>query len=188
MSQYNQLTKALSQVDTDTDAAECHGMLCGMLSAHEKFDPTQWLSFVAGRDELAPFGPEGSGHLVWDMLKDTKGALASGEFDLRLVLPSEEESSAIRARALVNWCRGYLSAFGTGGAKGFQKLDEDGKEFVADLTKIAQMNTEIETTEENDSMLMELAEFLKVGVLLVYETLITKTTPPGSVPSSANVH
>lgn len=178
---HTELTRALAAVGADIDGAECHGILCGMLASGVPFTPTTWLEHAAGRADLSPFGPEGSGHVVWQVLRETQGAFDGGEFDLRLVLPDDTADIGDRAGALVFWSRGFLSGFGMGGAKTYGALDEDARSFLEDLTRIARLDTDIDTGEENEQILAELTEFLRLGALMLFEQ-----TVPGGDGASPN--
>lgn len=166
---HHELTRALAAVGADIDGAECHGILCGMLASGAPFSPAQWLEHAAGRSDLTPFGPEGSGHVVWQVLRETWAAFDGGEFGLDLVLPDDAADIAERAGALVFWSRGFLSGFGMGGAKTYGALDEDARGFLEDLTRIARLDTEIGGDEENERILAELTEFLRLGALMLFE-------------------
>lgn len=168
-----QLTQALRAVGADIEGAECHGMLCGMLASGMPFTSSNWLTHAAGREDLSPFGPEGSGHVVWDVLKATRTAFSEGACELRLVLPPESAGIGERAGGLVFWSRGFLSGFGLAGPLSFAELDEEARVFLEDLTRIARLDTRIEAAEENEQILTELEEFLRLGALMVFEQTST---------------
>lgn len=177
---HTQLTQALKAVGADIEGAECHGMLCGMLASGVSFRSSAWLTHAAGREDLSPFGPEGSGHVVWDVLKATRKAFSDGACELRLVLPAENANIGERAGALVFWSRGFLSGFGLAGPLSFAELDAEARAFLEDLTRIARLDTRIEAAEENEQILTELEEFLRLGALMVFEQTSARSGTPVS--------
>jgi len=51
------------------------------------------------------------------------------------------------------------------------QLPDDGQEIVQDMLAIAQLDTAISTSDEADTALIELEEYLKVGTLLIMTLL-----------------
>ena len=185
---HTQLTQALKAVGADIEGAECHGMLCGMLASGVPFASSAWLTHAAGREDLSPFGPEGSGHVVWDVLKETRTAFSEGHCDLRLVLPPENAGIGERAGGLVFWSRGFLSGFGLAGPLSFAELDEEARVFLEDLTRIARLDTRIEAAEENEQILTELEEFLRLGALMVFEQTSAGAADPAADSAEPTLH
>jgi len=178
---YDEVTRALAAVGSDLDGAECHGMLCGMLATSDAFDAEKWLEHAAGRADLTPFGPPGSGHVVWELLELTRRAFEGGEFALELLLPDDETDIDERAGALAAFSRGFLSGYGlSGGGADYALVDAEAREFLNDLTELSKLDTDIEPSETSEAMLAELTEFVKLGTLMMYEQ-----TPAGETTNRA---
>ena len=183
---YEELTRALAAVGSDIDGAECHGMLCGMLVTRAPFDAGRWLEHAAGRADLTPFGPPGSGHIVWDLLASTRRALEDGQFALELLLPEDDSDVRDRAAALAAFSRGFLSGFGLVGRADYEAADSEVREFLNDLTRLARLDPDVdEDDEDTEAMLTQLSEFLKVGTLMLYEHAAAEET---AAPDDRTLH
>ena len=164
MSLYLEVARALAAAHSDVGAAECHGMLCGMLSGPRAFTPALWLEHVAGGDD-AQLGA--ARDALWRLQAHTRAALEGGDFDFAPLLPADDAPLAERASAFGAWCRGYLSGFGLAGIADLGALGEDARGFLVDLSRFASVATEVAGDEDDERALAELIEFTRMGVLLV---------------------
>jgi yecA family protein len=171
---YDELNEALARLEIVTDAAECHGMLCGLICA-DKQARKQWLA------EILP-GERESGDLLIKELRtmleavyaSTRQQFDAAEFGVRLLLPDDNEALPVRLRALGQWCEGFYLGLGIAGINDLDKLPEDSREIVQDMIDIAQIEvSEDEANEEDEVAYAEVAEYLRVGVLLIHEELST---------------
>lgn len=171
---YDELNDALTRLEIVTDAAECHGLLCGLLCA-DKEPRKHWLA------EILPAGGDNSDLLVKELraLLDTVYAATEEQFEaaafgMRLLLPDDNEALYIRLQALGRWCEGFYLGLGIAGVNDLDKLPEDSREVVQDMIDIAQVEvSDDETDEEDEVAYTEVAEYLRVGVLLIHEELST---------------
>ena len=171
---YDELNEALGRLEIVTDAAECHGMLCGLICA-DKQAQKHWLA------EILPGESQSSDLLVKElavMLEAvyiaTRGQFDAAEFGVRLLLPDDNEALHIRLRALGQWCEGFYLGLGIAGINDLDKLPEDSREIVQDMIDIAQIEvSESDSDEEDEVAYAEVAEYLRVGVLLIHEELAT---------------
>ena len=85
-----------------------------------------------------------------------------------------------RSDALSDWCTGFLFGLGLAGKDVTEVLSDDAREVVADLTEFTRLDTEEESGEGAEKAFAEIVEYLRVGVLLIYEELArARATAPG---------
>ena len=163
---HERVARALAAVRCDVSAAECHGMLCGMLSGPRPFEPTLWLDHVSGGERR--IFDRGESHAALTALMDTTiTALADDDYDFTLVLPADEAPLATRAADFAAWCRGFLSGLGLSGIADLESLGEDARDFLADLSRFATLGLDSDGDEDDERALVELTEFTRIGVMLV---------------------
>lgn len=162
---YARVQAALTAVGCDIGAAECHGMLCGMLCGPGRFDLGAWLSHVNGDEPGA--GQAGSSVSLDDLVAQTQAELAAPDFSFTLLLPHDDEAVSRRAGAFAEWCRGYLSGLGLAGIADLNALGEDAVGFLRDVERFCAL--EAGDGDDDDRALAELTEFTRMGVLLVRE-------------------
>lgn len=171
---YDELNEALRRLEIATESAECHGMLCAMICA-DKQPKKRWL------DEILPAGLDDGDLLVKELLAmleamyaTTQEQFDAAEFGVRLLLPDDNEALPVRLEALGQWCEGFYLGLGVAGISDLDKLPEDSREIVQDMIDIAQIEVDTgDTSEEDETAFEEVAEYLRVGALLIHEELST---------------
>lgn len=164
----------LQQADAEPGAAEAHGLLCGMLCAHAAIGPGPWIEQVLGPGHGGQALPE-----VLDAIyRSTRVELTDGELAFHPLLPEDDEPLPVRARALGRWCEGFLAGLGLAGSPGDAAQTGEVGEFLRDVAEITRIGLEPAADEEDESAYAEIVEYLRVGVLLTYETL--NHAPDGS--------
>ena len=89
------------------------------------------------------------------------------------LLPEDDAPLAVRTEALGQWCGSFLAGLAAGlarrGAGSLEDAPEEVREIVADFAAIAQIDPESAelSADALEGDLVELEEFVKVGVLLV---------------------
>ena len=168
---FDNVTTALEMLDSDISGAECHGILCGLLCNPPGFQADAWLSHVTGREDLSPFEIDTEHHPLWQMLRETASALESEELEFDLALPADEEPLPTRTRALGEWCAGFVSGVGLCGLKDIAVLSTEAREFIEDLQKIMLVDSVSAAGELDESALVELCEYVRIGAVLVADEL-----------------
>ena len=95
-----------------------------------------------------------------------KGELAGDEIAVVLLLPPDEAPLQERAKALGQWCQGFLGGFGL--TAGDQALSAEAMEVLQDLSAIAQVQNALEESEDGENDYMEVMEYLRVAPLLLF--------------------
>ena len=157
-------------------ASEAHGMLCGQLCGQGGADRRGWLEQVVGEGNLGNAGLSA----LFDV---TLGQLNDPDLGLRLLLPNDEQPLSARAVALRHWVQGFLYGIGTGGVNQ-ENLSEEVYDFLRDLLEVAKLDFDTdEATNEDEAAFLEIIEFVRLGVLTVYEEL-----NPAGPPENTAIH
>lgn len=167
---FDQVRDVLSGREWELSAGELHGSLCGFLSARGALRELDWLDVLldaavstdlsaAERAVLMPLG-----------LQATQ-ALEEGELGFTPLLPADDAALELRVDALGQWCDGFVGGLGLGGLDEEHGLSATGREAVEDLGRIARTEMTLDGDEEDEAAFVEVLEFVRIGVILVYEEL-----------------
>ena len=150
-------------------AAQCHGMLCGVLCAKRAWEPDLWCEQIAGLD-TADFSPAHPAvQLVANLWEGAQQQLDSEDFSFKLLLPGEDNLLSERTRGLSEWCQGFLFGYGAGIGSA-TKLPGSSEEFLADLREFCRVDDEQAGSDNADeAAYMELVEYVRAGALLLRE-------------------
>ena len=174
---------ALDSARADVSIAEFHGTFCAFLCTRAPADCRAWVNEIVVHG-LADTAAEDS---LWrECLTEigdlAREALEGGECDLEILLPDDDQPLAERSRALIDWCSGFLYGFGLQPAAVREILSADAREVVDDIVEFTHMEV---TSAEDEGQIgeksyVELVEYLRIGVLLVYEEIIHGAEAPGA--------
>lgn len=182
----SQVDQALAQIETEMQAVECHGALCGLFCGHGKLEKAAWLDFIAHgldpqdllkRDALATLG----------MLHEiTRQQLNDSTLDFHPLLPEDDTPIDERIDALAEWCQGFLLGLSAGGVQQIDAMPGESGEILRDLIDIARADSyELEDDEEDEQSFFQLLEYVRTGVLLLNEEMHPSKAPPRS---EATIH
>ena len=171
---FERLTRLLDPLDP----AELHGLLCGLLCADPTLDRDRWLTLareeLAGDVELT----EPVCDLLAKLLEFGAAQLDAADGSVTPLLPDDDAPLRRRADALGAWCQGLLYGLGLGQADRDGALSADSREFLRDVTEIAQVGFETDAASEADeTAYAEVVEYLRVGLLMILEDLRHSTAP-----------
>jgi uncharacterized protein len=161
---------ALNASSQPAEAAEAHGSLCGLLSAMGPLAREPWLADVL--DDETP--PAADAAILEALADSTWRDLDSSELHFCPLLPDDDESLELRSECLARWCQGYtrgLTLARANDAVG-ESLDSPVvAEVVGDLGAIAGLGIDDDAGDDLEGDYMELVEYLRVSVQLVFEEL-----------------
>ena len=163
-SAYAAFAALLASSTNPASPAELHGLLLGRSCAGAGFDVDGWLVDAA---ELLGEAPQDNVRQALIGLQEmVKGELAGDEIAVVLLLPPDEAPLQERAKALGQWCQGFLGGFGL--TAGDQALSAEAMEVLQDLSAIAQVQNALEESEDGENDYMEVMEYLRVAPLLLF--------------------
>lgn len=166
------LEDALVRIDASFSAAEAQGMACAVLAFNNQFPLNTWQQTILKDTDRNDFYVKEAGKLLNSVYTTTLEQLNSNDLNFDLLLPDEQAGLDVQAVALQKWCQGFAYGLALSGLKTMQDLPSDTRDWVQDVIKIGsagELDTEDE--EESEAALMELAEFLRMGVLMMNEEL-----------------
>ncbi len=164
---YDNISQAINNLNLDLPAEELHGQMCGVLIASPMSMVEDWLFELIGTRDENNIIAKSAVTKISGLLSATLGDLNNPEFTFVLLMPDDDAQMSIKLKALGNWCDSFLYGFGLAQTK--VELDDEAAEFIKDLSEIAMIDTQDETSIQNDLALEELLEYVRVGVLLLQE-------------------
>jgi len=165
---YSGVANQVGELRLGLDTAELHGSLCGLISGGKIGSRELWLGLALADPDIAPADP---GSALDQMYLASVEALASPELGFVLLLPEDDAPVSERGEALVNWCRGFLGGFGLA-AGAAPALSEESREALADIARIASSDLSYDDPEADEDALEEVAEFVRVAVMLLHSDCV----------------
>jgi len=163
------LEDALLRVDADFCAAEVHGINSAVLSINNNYD------FQALKTQLIP-GDERDVHYqevsrqLAELYSATLQQLNSEELQFELLQPDEQDTLEGRLQGLQKWCQGFAFGLALSGLKTMADLPEDSREWTQDVIQIgASGEFDLEDEEASETALLDISEFLRVGIMMLNE-------------------
>ena len=99
------------------------------------------------------------------------------DLGLELLLPGDSAMLYRRAAALGEWCQGFLYGLALGGVRADAVPEGHVGEVMHDLFEISQARTDTVSSEEEEAAFVEIAEYVRMSVLLCHEELQPVRTP-----------
>ncbi len=162
---YADTTEALQNMESDIPSAEAHGLLCGIICTTRGKIDMGWEKLLSGAQKN-----QQSVELLRQLYGVSFQQLTDFSLDFALLLPNDEADINERAEALGIWCQGFL----TGLQQNPQIIEDSASpevtEALNDITEIAQINYgDITDTDEDEKAYLELVEYVRLAVLMLYQ-------------------
>jgi uncharacterized protein YgfB (UPF0149 family) len=160
------VARALDAGTSAVHPAEAHGCLCGALCLRPDYSLADWL------DEILPDANADADGPFARLFAETAGVLAGTDMEFEPLLPDDDTDLASRVAALAAWCQGFLYGFGSAGTASQVALAETVGEVLADLAQVSHAGAVgSESRDVEEDAYVELVEFVRAGVQIVYEEL-----------------
>jgi yecA family protein len=169
--EYHEVQQGLGQ-DSGA-AAEAHGTLCGLLCMASDDLPESWIhnTLVDGESDTAVVDSAAAAALV-SLYDGTREALGGDAMAFMPFLPEDETDIAARATAIGRWCQGFLYGMAVRGLKDLTDVPADVREVLEDFSQISRaVHDSGDDDEQAEAALVELVEYSRVGVQLVFDLL-----------------
>lgn len=171
--EYAEISAALNNTALKLHASQVHGLICGILSGNPNTAPG-WEQLVTGDDDGEPATHE----LLQSIYSASAKQLDEFLFELQMVLPDDAEPLQARAEALTLWCQGFLTGLKAAQVPIVGRKPSEMTEAIDDIIEIAKMNYEqVVATEEDESAYVELVEYVRMAVILIYQDLREEDGP-----------
>jgi len=187
---YDELQQLLQFSDVDCSPAEMHGIFCGMLCTGQVDNENQWLPLLLqGLDIEADQLSKPIFTIMVQIFQTSQEQLHDITFDFHLLLPDDDEPLDKRAIALGQWCYGFLAGMGMTGVALPQDVSEDVQDILHRYYDISKMNYEnIVFEEENEVDFMEVMEYVRMAVLMLYTELVLASDKHVAASGSGTIH
>ena len=158
---FDEFQSVLSTANISQDPSEVHGLMTGFMCAYP--GSTSLLRATAYNDWLGVDVNAGLEAHLNALFDATEAELDEfSDFQFRVLMPDDDTAIDTRSKSLKSFCAGFLSGFGA------TKSSEDVMEALSDFERIASLRETVEESEENESDLFEIIEFVRVSVLLIF--------------------
>ncbi len=165
---FDELDRGLADVEAGTRAAECHGFITGYICASNNTVTEPIRDHLVGGIDNAEQLEQA--YALLDLIAaDVVAKLQTTEIIFQPLLPDDSADIAHRASNLSEWCAGFISGLGVGGLGENQSEHPDCDEFIKDIFSISRMEIDAVDDEDTESSLFELVEYIRVGVLMLYQ-------------------
>ncbi len=179
---YDEVFEVLDSASTPLQAAECHGLLSGLICASGFADPRVWVAELFEAYDPSSSHEEKAYKLTQALYEKSITAFNSPDLEFELLLPDDEQALIERTEALGEWCQGFLAGLGLGGLPDEQRLSPEVKELLEDLSQVAKVDFEDEEFNEDDAVAFEeVTEYVRVGVIFMFEELQPAKAAPNQV-------
>lgn len=168
--EYSELAAALQRCGAAHSPAEAHGFAVGLQLADVEGPLALW------QHELySDFDPS---DVLASECRALLDRLFAGVFAARdasneafaLLLPQDIVVDTLRLGAVRDWCQGFLYGIGLGGDAVISRASPQMRDLLRDIVEITRLATDdVDNSDENQSALIEIEEYLRVGVLLLRE-------------------
>jgi len=175
---YLELDEQLRRWQVGLGAAEFHGGL----SAYLICEGSPVASVIADQmalqslKEQVDTDPVAADELA-AMANQLRAEIDHEDMSFEPLLPDTDTPVADRANALCAWVRGFLAGLAMSGRLRQQGLDEEGQELIEDLGRIAGSELEAEDDDSAEGDLVEVQEFVRMGVLYLRNELSQRARP-----------
>jgi uncharacterized protein YgfB (UPF0149 family) len=166
--EYEELKEVLYALDTDDTLSSAHGILCGFACLKPDLSIDEWLNEILMNVDLEDAAVKNAHEHLTHIFNETLLQLNDATLNFQLFIADEEASINAQTNTLTQWCQGFLVGLG------LQKIstsDEAVLELIKDFSEIAKLDSEVIDNESNAQDLSEIIEFVRMGVLLIQETL-----------------
>ncbi len=180
---YDDLAEALEKTTLKLHPSQVHGLITGILCGNPN-SSTAWEELVTGDKE-----PKSTHELLQTLYNKTENQLEEFLFEFHLLLPSDEDSLTERAEALTVWTQGFLTGLKLAEVQIVDRPVGDITEAINDIIEIAKMNyEEVVASEEDEAAFVELVEYVRMAVILIYQDLHDTLNATQSTNSSNHLH
>jgi hypothetical protein len=169
---YEELAQMLQSAGADSSASEAHGMLSGTICAAGKIAPGLWLEYLLGEGNTLSAAASDSSDMLLALQSELLRQLNDDAFGFEMLLPPDDVPLSLRTETLSQWCAGFLYGLALGGFREDVAMPDSVSEVMKDFYEISHARFDYDLMDESDeTAYMEIVEYVRMGVLLLYEEL-----------------
>jgi uncharacterized protein YgfB (UPF0149 family) len=175
---YAQLKQCLQAAGAESSAAGAHGLLCGMVTAAGSSRSLPWQEHVLGEGNILSAAAQDCMDTLGKLQSEILARLHDDAFGFYLLLPADSAGLPVRARALAEWCEGFLFGLALGGLREETALPDTVREVMQDFYDISHAGFHQDVPDEADeAAYTEIAEYVRMSVLLLHKELQPAPAP-----------
>jgi uncharacterized protein len=166
---FEAINEALAISSSPIQAAEAHGLICGIICVSPENITSSWQKLILGSETNTQ-----SLQILQDLYIESLKQISEFSFEFALTLPNDNLDINIRTEALGLWCQGFLTGLRQAKTPIENGASEEVIDALNDLTEIAQVNSgNIEESPEDETAYMELVEYVRLVALMIFHELKT---------------
>ena len=153
------------------------GMLIGLLCGDNDIQEAVWIKKLIEEANIKSV-KESFLKVLHDLYQETNKGMNGSGFELELCLPDDNEALVYRAMMVGQLCEGILYGLGLIGClnDAENEIAPEVRELVSDFSDIASIDIDdlgksVNDGDTEESDLMQLVEFVKIGILTMNESL-----------------
>jgi uncharacterized protein len=183
LSSYTQLSQDLEKTQLKLHPSQVHGLLTGIICGNPAAT-TAWKELVLGKEDNAAV------HATLQALYDsTAKELNEFLFQFQLLLLTDEQPLPARAESLTLWCQGFLTGLKVTDVPIEGRDPSEVTEAIDDMIEIAKMDyEEVVASEEDEAAYVELVEYVRMAVVLIYQQLREQEVAKQSAETAKHLH
>lgn len=165
---YDEVKNMLLPLNTDDTIASAHGILCGVACVKPDLSLEDWLTEVLSDADLNNLNKKATQDQLAQIYEHTLAQLNDAVLNFQLLIAGENCLLSEQADSLIQWCQGFLVGLGLGK---INTSDKDILAMIKDFSEIAKLDINVFDNEQNAQDLSDIIEFVRMGTLLIQETL-----------------
>lgn len=170
---YAEVENALKETTAKYDAAQVHGLMCGLICATSGKEDRRWQKLLYGKEKYPK-----SQEVLLILYETSYHQMSEFSFEFGLLLPSERDNINHRAETLGLWCQGFLTGLEQGGFSIQNRDQNEITEAINDLIEISQVTYgDINDNEEDETAYFELVEYVRLAALMIFHEIKSNNTP-----------
>jgi len=195
--EFDQIKEVLAPFPELESPSFIQGMLIGLICGDNDIEEAVWIKKLIEEAQIKKV-KESFLIALHALFQETNKGLNGSGFELVLCLPDEEDDVIARAAMLGHLCEGVLYGLGLVGRlqDAEESISKEVRELINDFGDIAQIDIEAlaqakELGDAEESDLMQLVEFVRIGVMMINEELNPTQAAPimtNDMPDSDTLH
>lgn len=161
--EFEELQSMLEACDADMGAAETHGLASGMLSVQFDADFNRWLTAIFDTEAQLQAVTDDDKQSLTALFYGTLELLKDESFEFDLLLPGDDGRISERAKALSEWCQGFLYGVAYMGVGDDAKWGEEGRGILRDMMEISRLDAD-GSEDADEQSFIELHEYVRAAV------------------------
>lgn len=180
---YKEVATALKKSPANYNAAQVHGLMCGLICATSGKSNTRWEPIILG-NEKDPQMRE----ILQRLYETSYHQMSEFSFEFGLLLPDDKIDINERTEALGLWCQGFLTGLEQGKVPIENREPSEVTETIEDLIEISQVNYgDLTSSDEDETAYFELVEYVRLAALMIFHEL-NADTMPGLLSDNNSLH